>query len=103
MSLRKARLATPTDDAATSERRRLERALDAVRREHHWGDIGDDENRGERLAIEADMAELPATSTDTLVPLDGAGPLLSLPSALELALDPAEIVGRLVPLVAANR
>ena len=70
------------------------------------GDIGDDEYRDERLAIEADLARLPALSTDTLVAFDEARVrLLSLPIALEAASDErrAEIVRLLVHRGAVNR
>lgn len=39
------RLAKPADDAADSKPRRLERALESLRKQHQWGDIGDDEPR----------------------------------------------------------
>ena len=102
----KTRLSKPTDDADVTKRRRLDRALEALRKEHQWGDLGDDEYRVERLAIEADLARLPALSTDTQVAFDQARVgLLSLPTALEAASDErrAEIVRLLVFRVAANR
>ena len=80
--------------------------MEALRKQPQWGDLGDDEYRVERLAIEADLARLPALSTDTQVAFDQARVgLLSLPTALEAASDErrAEIVRLLVFRVAANR
>ena len=68
----KDRLAKPADDAAEGKRRRLERALESLRKQHQWGDIGDHEYRAERREIEAAMATLPARSTGTLVAFDEA-------------------------------
>ena len=100
------RLAKPADDAADSKRRRLERALESLRKQHQWGDIGDDEYRNERREIEAVLATLPARSTDTLVAFDEArARLLSMPEAIAAASPErrAEIVGLLVERVTATK
>lgn len=102
----KERLAKPADDAAESKRRRLERALESLRKQHQWGDIGGDEYRTERREIEAALATLPARSTDTLVAFDEArARLLSMPEAITAASPErrAEIVGLLVERVTATR
>ncbi len=102
----KERLAKPVDDAAESKRRRLERALESLRKQHQWGDIGDDQYRTERREIEADLAKLPGRSTDTLVAFDQArARLLSIPEAIAAASPErrAEIVGLLVERVTATR
>ena len=102
----KERLAKPADDAADSKRRRLERALESLRNQHQWGDIGDDEYRTERREIEVALATLPARSTDTLVALDEArARLLSMPEAIAAASPErrAEIVGLLVERLTATR
>ena len=80
--------------------------LEALRKQHQWGDLSDEDYRDERLAIETDLARLPASSTNTLIALDQArARLLSLPGALEAASDErkAEIVRLLVNRVAASR
>ena len=100
------RLAKPADDAADSKRRRLERALESLRKQHQWGDIGDDEYRNERREIEAAVAILPARSTDTLVAFDEArARLLSMPEAIAAASPErrAEIVRLLVERVTATK
>ena len=102
----KEHLAKPADDAAEGKRRRLERALESLRKQHQWGDIGDDEYRTERREIEADLATLPARNTDTLVAFDEArARLLSMPEAIAAASPErrAEIVGLLVERVTATR
>ena len=102
----KERLAKPADDVAESKRRRLEKALGNLTKQHQWGDIGDDEYRAERREIEADLATLPARSTDTLVAFDEArARLLSMPEAIAAASPErrAEIVGLLVERVTATR
>jgi hypothetical protein len=101
-----ARLSKPADDADETKRRRLERALESLRKQHQWGDLTDDAYRNERLAIEADLARLPATTTDTLVAFDEArARLLSMPDAIEAASPErrAEIVRLLVARADANR
>ena len=55
----KAAKAKPDDGSAVTQRRRLEKARDALRKQHQWGDITDDDYREERLAIETDLARLP--------------------------------------------
>jgi hypothetical protein len=102
----KERLAKPADDAAESKRRRLERALESLRKQHQWGDLTDDDYRTERREIEAALATLPARSTDTLVAFDEArARLLSMPEAIRAASPErrAEIVGLLVERVTATR
>lgn len=104
--LLKERLSKPAGDAESTKRRRLERALDSLRKQHTRGDLSDEQYRDERLAIEADLARLPASTTDTLIAFDEARVrLLSLPDAL-LAASPkrrVEIVRLLVARVEANR
>lgn len=79
-------LSRGADDAHESKRRRLERALESLRKQHQWGDLTDDAYRDERRAIEADLARLPATTTDTLVAFDQARVrLLSMPDAIAAA------------------
>ena len=56
----KERLSKPADDASESKRRRLERALDSLRKQHQWGDLTDDEYHAERREIDAAVAALPA-------------------------------------------
>ncbi len=105
-ALLQARLSNSTDHAAMTKRRRLERALEALRNQHTWGDITDDRYRNERREIDADLARLPAMTTDTLVAFDEARVrLLSLPSAIAAASDErgAEIIRLLVQRVAAKR
>lgn len=101
----KERLAKPADDAAESKRRRLEKALGNLGKQHQWGDIGDDEYRAERREIEAALAALPARSTDTLIAFDEARErLLSMPEAIAASPERrAEIVGLLVERVTATR
>ena len=77
----------------------FERALESLRKQHQWGDLTDDAYRDERRAIEADLARLPATTTDTLVAFDEARVrLLSMPDAIAAASPErrAEIVRLLV-------
>ena len=84
----------------------MERALDSLRKQHTWGDLSDEQYREERLEIEADLARLPASTTDTLVAFDEARVrLLSLPDALLVATPErkAEIVRLLVARVECNR
>jgi hypothetical protein len=105
-ALLKERLAKPSNDAATNKRRRLERALDSLRKQHTWGDLSDEQYRDERLEIEADLARLPAAATDSLIAFDEARVrLLSLPDALLAASSErrVEIVRLLVARVEANR
>jgi hypothetical protein len=102
----KERLSKPADAAAESKRRRLERALESLRKQHQWGDLTDDEYRGERREIEAAVASLPARTTDTMVAFDEArARLLSMPEAIAAASDErrAEIVALMVERVAATR
>lgn len=67
-------------------RHRLERALESLRKQHQWGDIGDDEYWTERREIEAELATLPGRSTDTLVAFDEARARpLSMPEAIAAA------------------
>lgn len=102
----KERLSKPADDLNESKRRRLERALESLRKQHQWGDLADDEYRRERREIEAAVASLPAQTTDTLVAFDEArARLLSMPEAIAAASDErrAEIVALLVERVAATR
>jgi hypothetical protein len=102
----KDRLSKPADDADQSKRRRLERALESLRKQHRWGDLTDEQYRDERLAIEADLARLPAPATDTLVAFDEARTrLLSMPEAIAAASPQrrAEIVALLVRRAEANR
>lgn len=102
----KERLAKPADDAAEGKRRRLERALESLRKQHQWGDLSDDDYRSERREMEAALAALPARSTDTLVAFDEArARLLSMPEAIAAASPKrrAEIVGLLVERVMATR
>ena len=102
----KQRLAKPTDDADLTKRRRLERALESLRKQHTWGDLSDDDYRAERLAIESDLARLPASGTDTLVAFDEArARLLSMPEAIGAASPRkrAEIVPLLVARAVADR
>ena len=102
----KERLSKPADDAADTKRRRLEKAAEALRKQHAWGDLTDDEYRAERREIEAALASLPARSTDTLVAFDEArARLLSMPEALAAASDErrAEIAAVLIGRVGANR
>ena len=71
-----------------------------------WGDLTDDEYRGERREIEAALAAMPARSTDTLVAFDEARAwLLSMPEALAAASDEhrAEIAAVLIGRVEANK
>ncbi len=42
------RLSEPTDEGAETKRRRLERALTSLRKQHQWGDLSDDEYQAER-------------------------------------------------------
>ena len=102
----KERLSKPADDASESKRRRLERALDSLRKQHQWGDLSDDEYRAERREIDAAVAALPALATDTLVAFDEArARLLSMPEAIAAASAErrAEIVPLLVARVTATR
>ena len=102
----KQRLSKPADDADRSKRQRLERALESLRKQHQLGDLTDNAYRAERLDIEADLARLPASTTDTLVAFDEARVrLLNLPDALVAATPErrAEIVRLLVARVEANR
>ena len=100
------RLSKPTDDAAETKRRRLEKAAEALRKQHAWGDLTDDQYRAERRDLEAALAALPARSTDTLVAFDEArARLLSMPEALAAASDErrAEIAAVLIGRIEANR
>ena len=102
----KERISKPADDAAETKRRRLEKALEALRRQHTWGDLSDDDYRAERRELEAAVAALPARSTDTLVAFDEARTrLLSMPEAIAAASPErrAEIVRLLVGRAVANR
>ena len=84
----------------------LEKAAEALRNQHTWGDLTDDQYRAERRDIEAALAALPARSTDTLVAFDEArARLLSMPEALAAASDEprAEIAAVLIGRVEANR
>ncbi len=88
------------------KRRRLEKALESLRKQHQWGDLSDDDYRAERREIEAALATLPARGTDTLVAFDEArARLLSMPEAIAAASPErrAEIVGLLVERVTATR
>ena len=100
------RLSKPTDDAAETKRRRLEKAAEALRKQHAWGDLTDDQYRAERRDLEAALAALPARSTDTLVVFDEArARLLSMPEALAAASDErrAEIAAVLIGRIEAKR
>jgi hypothetical protein len=102
----KDRLSKPADDAEESKRRRLEKALRNLAKQHQWGDLSDDDYRAERREIEAALAALPARSTDTLVAFDEArARLLSMPEAIAAASHErrAEIAGLLVERVTATR
>ena len=93
-------------DGRSCSRRRLDRALESFRKQHHWDDLSDDEYRAERREIEAVVATLPAKATDTLVAFDEArARLLSMPEAPAAASPErrAEMVGLLVERVAATR
>jgi hypothetical protein len=82
----KERISKPADDAAQTKRRRLEKALEALRKQHACGDLTDDDYRAERREFEAAVAALPARSTDTLVAFDEARTrLLSMPEAIAAA------------------
>ena len=102
----KDRLAKPADDAAEGKRRRLEKALETLRKQHQWGDLTDDQYRTERREIEIALAALPAKATDTLVAFDQArARLLSMPEAIAAASPQrrAEIVPLLVAQVTATK
>jgi site-specific DNA recombinase len=104
--LLKERLAKPTDNADVSKRRRLERALESLRKQHTWGDLSDEAYRAEKLAIESDLARLPASSTDTLIAFDEArARLLSMPEAIAAASPEhrAEVVRLVIDRVVADR
>ena len=84
----------------------LEKAAEALRNQHTWGDLTDDQYRAERRDIEAALAALPARSTDTLVAFDEArARLLSMPEALAAASDErrAEIAAVLIAWGEDNR
>lgn len=100
------RLSKPADDGAETKRRRLERALASLRKQHQWGDLSDDEYQAERREIETALAALPPRESDTLVAFDEARVhLLSMPEAIAAASPErrAEIVGVLVERVAATK
>ena len=102
----KERLAKPADDATETRRRRLEKAADALRNQHTWGDLTDEQYRAERGEIEVALAALPARHTDTTVAFDEArARLLSLPEAIAAATPErrTEIVALLVGRAAATR
>ena len=101
----KAAKAKPDDGSAATQRRRLERALDALRKQHQWGDITTTttERSAWRSRRTRSAARLVGRDADRLD--EARARLLSLPSAIEAASDErkAEIVRLLVNRVAANR
>jgi DNA invertase Pin-like site-specific DNA recombinase len=64
----RARLAQPAADGGPRRRRRLEARLEALRKQHGWGDIDDATYRRERAEVDAAIAALPAE--DRLVAFD---------------------------------
>lgn len=81
------RLSTPASDDAPRLRRRLEHRLEALRKQHGWGDIDDATYRRERAATEADLAALP--SEDRIVAFDRmAAQVVALVEGLAIATAP---------------
>lgn len=62
------RLALPTDDQAERQRQRLTSRLEALRKQHSWGDIDDLTYRREKNETEAMLAQVP--DADKLVAFD---------------------------------
>lgn len=84
----RARLAAPAVDEVPRRRRRLEHRLEALRKQHGWGDIDDATYRRERGVVEAELASLPAE--DRLIAFDrGRAQVLELVDAIPL-MTPAE-------------
>ena len=54
------RLAQPSAGAADKERSHLTKRLEALRKQHEWGDLPDEEYRRQAAAIRADLGSLPS-------------------------------------------
>ena len=78
------RLSTPETRDVGSQRRRLAKALESLRKQHAWGDIGDAEYQEARDQIKAELDALP--EGDRVAVFDAyRARLLDLPDAIAAA------------------